>query len=59
MAFFFSVDAFLMSNYKSSLALGNINYRWYMFPLVWAMALALMATLRRSLIPDANEEVRK
>ncbi len=48
-----------MSNYKSSLALGNINYRWYMFPLVWAMALALMATLRRSLIPDANEEVRK
>ncbi len=55
-ALFFSVDAFLMSNYKSSLAVGNINYRWYTFPLVWAMALALAATLRGTLKPKENEE---
>lgn len=55
-ALIYSVDAYLMSNYKSSLAVGNINYRWYTFPLVWAMALALAATLRGTLKPEENEE---
>jgi TRAP-type C4-dicarboxylate transport system permease small subunit len=55
-ALLYSVDALLMSNYKSSLAVGNINYRWYTFPLVWAMALALVATLRGMLKPKENEE---